>query len=411
MTFDSGALSTALAADPNGVAALFGVYATTTDSQISYINSTNNTKAGNYAVTVTQLATQGILKGSTPTTTDLSADATPTLAVNIDGFQSANISLDQKNYASYADMAADLQSKINGDSTLKGAGVTAVVNYDTTANRFVISSQRYGSASKVQISSIDATLAGQLGLAQGAQATIFGGSLQSTTIDATNNTLSLSVDGGASATLTLTQGSYTGATLATEVQNQINAAGLNAIATYNTAANRLELASATISASSAIQITGVGSSTASTLGLAISNGIQTGQDVAGSIGNNGATGSGQYLTGLGDASGLNIAVNGGASSPIGASRGTIAFNKGFAYQLNQLFTSALSDTGILSADTQGIQSQIDSLQAQQTRFEERMTQIQAMYTQQFTTLDTTIAQLRQTSSALTQQLASLPKVG
>lgn len=409
MTFDSSKLSTALSTDPDGVAALFGVNATTTDGQISYVNSTGNTKVGNYAISITQLATQGILRGGAASSTDFSADASPTLSLSVDGIQSGTITLDQKNYASYADVAADMQSKINGDNTLKAAGVTVSVTYDTTANRFVFSSARYGSSSSVQVTNIDSTLGSQLGLSSGSQATIFGGSLMTNTIDSSNDTLSLAVDGGPSTTITLTDGTYTGQSLAAEIQNQLDSAGLNAMAVYNSGANRIELASKTIGSNSAIQITGIDSATASSLGLAQGKGQTTGQDVGGSIGGSGATGAGQYLTGLGDASGLNILVNGGIASPVGATRGTIAFNKGFAYQLDQLFTSALSDTGILTADTNGIQTQITDLQTQQTRFEERMTQIQAMYTQQFTDLDTTIAQLKQTSSSLSQQLASLPK--
>lgn len=411
MTFDSSKLSSALAADPDGVASLFGVNATTTDSQVNYVNSTGNTKIGNYPISITQLATQGILRGGAATSTDLSGDATPTLAVNVDGFQSGTITLDQKNYSSFADMASDLQSKINGDSTLKNAGVTVAVSYDGTNNRFVFNSTRFGSVSQVQITSIDSTLGGQLGLTGGSQATLFGGSLLTNTIDSSNDTFSLAVDGGASTAITLTDGTYTGDSLAAEIQNQLDAAGVNAMAVYNSAANRIELASKTIGSSSAIQITAVGTSTANSLGLALGKGQTTGQDIGGSIGNSPATGSGQYLTGQGDASGLNISITGGAASPAGASRGTIAFNKGFAYQLNQLFASALSDNGLLTADSNGIQGQIDSIDQQKARFEVRMTQIQAMYTKQFTDLDTTIAQLRQTSSALSQQLASLPKVG
>uniref|UniRef100_UPI0035ADA0A4 flagellar filament capping protein FliD n=1 Tax=Chitinimonas sp. TaxID=1934313 RepID=UPI0035ADA0A4 len=409
MTFDSSKLSGALSTSPDSVAALFGVFATSSDSQISYVNSTGNTKAGNYGVSITQLATQGVVRGSAASSKDLSAVATPTLAVQIDGFQSATISLSQKNYASFDDIAADLQSKINGDSTLKAAGITASVSFDSSANRFVIASARYGTSSKAQVSSIDPTLASQLGLSVGTQATLAAGTLLSSTVDATNDTFSISVDGAASTAITLTQGSYTGASLASEIQSKLTGAGLNAIAVYNATANRIELASGTTGTSSAIELTAVGSNSGATLGLATGKGSVTGLDVAGRIGNNAATGSGQYLTGLGDAAGLNILVAGGSASPGGAARGSIAFNKGFAYQLDQLFGAALSDKGVLNADAQGFQSQIDRLEAQDVRFNQRLSRVQALYVQQFTTLDTTIARLRQTSASLSQSLASLPK--
>lgn len=413
MTFDSSKLSAALSTSPDSVAALFGVYATSSDSQVRYVSSTGATKAGSYSLFMTQQATQGMVRGTSlgATPFPLTVDANNnTFAVKVNGTQSSTITLTQGSYASSSAMAAEIQSKINGDSTLKASGITVAVAFDANKNSFSITSANYGSSSSVELTSAGTDFATSFGLSIGKQATLFGSTLQSKTIDSTNDTLTLKVDGGAATTLTLTQGSYaTGALLATEIQTQINAAGLGADVSFNATANRLEFSSRTPGTSSAVEITGVGTATANTLGLGVSKGVTTGLDVAGLLGDNAASGSGQFLTGQGNAAGLSVQVMGGVSAPDGVSRGAITFNKGFAYQLNSVLSSILGDSGTLASASKGLQTQIDGITKQVNEFETRMVSTEARYRAQFNKLDTTIASLQQTSSYLTTQLANLPK--
>ena len=138
----------------------------------------------------------------------------------------------------------------------------------------------------------------------------------STVIDNTNNTLSLSIDGKSSGTVTLASGTYTQQALANEVQTEINAAlaangGSVAVSVNN---NNLVITSNTYG--SAFQDHGVvGIGGLSALGYTGSE-TSAGTDVAGSFVVNGvtesATGVGQILTGNStnaNTSGLEVVVS------------------------------------------------------------------------------------------------------
>ncbi|WP_301102922.1 flagellar filament capping protein FliD [Propionivibrio sp.] len=70
-----------------------------------------------------------------------------------------------------------------------------------------------------------------------------------------------------------------------------------------------------------------------------------------------------------------------------------------------------STGGSISTRTDGLNASIKSLDKQGEKILDRLTQIEARYRKQFTTLDTTISNLNKTSTYLTQQLANLPKIG
>jgi flagellar hook-associated protein 2 len=108
---------------------------------------------GDYAVTVTQLATQGVFTGGAAA---LTVDATnDTFELDVDGVSSGTITLTQGVYASGDDLAAQIQSQINGDDDLQSSGVSVVVSYDV--DHFVITSASYGDASKVELTTVEGT--------------------------------------------------------------------------------------------------------------------------------------------------------------------------------------------------------------------------------------------------------------
>lgn len=84
---------------------------------------------------------------------------------------------------------------------------------------------------------------------------------------------------------------------------------------------------------------------------------------------------------------------------------------GWASKLNDRLSSMLdSDGGLLAARTDGLRASIKSVENQYDTMTQRLTQIQARYTAQFTALDSLISQMNSTSTYLTQQLANLPKI-
>jgi flagellar hook-associated protein 2 len=70
-------------------------------------------------------------------------------------------------------------------------------------------------------------------------------------------------------------------------------------------------------------------------------------------------------------------------------------------------TSLTSYSGLITARTEGLNLSIKDFGDQRDRLELRMTQIETRYRQQYAALDTIVASMQQTSSYLSQQLASL----
>lgn len=150
LALDSTKLQTVMDDPAKDISTLFAAVGKPTDSLVAFAASTADTKAGNYAVNITQLATQGkavgavTLGGSTTITSGLD----DTLTVSIDG-TSATITLAAGSYTA-AQMAAEIQSKVNGASALSSAGIAVAVSQ--TAGVLTLTSNRYGSSSTATVS-------------------------------------------------------------------------------------------------------------------------------------------------------------------------------------------------------------------------------------------------------------------
>lgn len=171
LTLDTTILEDALESDRDSVTALFAVLGRPSDANITYLESSDDTQVGDYAVNITQIATQGVLNGAAAASYVVDAN-NDTFRIKVDGIQSGLITLTQKDYTGdKAGLAAEMQARINGDSALKDAGVSVTVSYDSSNNRFVIQSKAYGSASKVEITEVDTNSAATLGLSVAAGTT------------------------------------------------------------------------------------------------------------------------------------------------------------------------------------------------------------------------------------------------
>ncbi len=224
-----------------------------------------------------------------------------------------------------------------------------------------------------------------------------------------NDDLEANID-GVNASITIPAGTYTASSLAAEVQSLIN--GSSAISNVGSSvvvnvngSGALSITSKRYGSASVVNLTG----DAATSLLGSTPTMTTGLDVAGTIGGNPATGSGQVLTGLtgSPTAGLALTINGGSTG----SRGTITYSEGYANQLGSLLTSYLSSSGPISNETAGINNTISSLQTQITALNQTLTAQQANYLAEFQALDTTIASLDSTQTYLTQELASLASTG
>ncbi len=147
LALDSAKLATASADNFNDIAALFAVVGKPTDSLVSFVSSTSNTKPGSYAVNVTTLATQGNTTGSAAAGLTVTAGVNDQLLVVLDGVN-ATVTLPAGTYTA-SSLAAQVQSTINGAAEFVAAG--AVVSVTESAGVISITSNSYGSASGVSV--------------------------------------------------------------------------------------------------------------------------------------------------------------------------------------------------------------------------------------------------------------------
>ncbi|OUS11528.1 hypothetical protein A9Q89_08610 [Gammaproteobacteria bacterium 53_120_T64] len=164
LQLDSSELEEVLDTDFEAVSELFAAQGVPTDNSVKFISATSATAVGDYAVNITQAST--FATNASAATTNFTIDSNNSLLrLKIDGVDSAELTLSESAYASGAALAAELQSKINGDSALKAADVSVSVSYDTDTDKFTISSERYGSASKVEILQVGTTTEATIGFA------------------------------------------------------------------------------------------------------------------------------------------------------------------------------------------------------------------------------------------------------
>lgn len=287
-------LDSALANNFGDVASLFTSVGKPTDSLVSFNNATTATKAGSYALSITQNATQGKLSGGSAAVTNIQSGVNDTLNFTVNGV-SASVVLAANPAYTATTLAAELQSKLNSVPALANAGIAVAVS--ETAGKLTITSTQYGSFSSVAIT------------------------------------------GGNGAT----------DLLGTPTQT---------------------------------------------------NGV----DVAGSIGTATTSGLGQVLSAVnGDPQGLSVIVSGGTLG----SRGTINYSQGYASTLSKWSTTILASDGPLASASNGVSNTIKDIGKRRSDLETRLIGIEKRYRAQFTTLDSMLTSMNNTSTYLTQQLAKL----
>ncbi|HJV52668.1 MAG TPA: flagellar filament capping protein FliD [Noviherbaspirillum sp.] len=149
MSLDSGKLSTAMSNKMTDVAALFSSVGTASDSLVKFDSATSASAAGTYNVFVTSLATQGKVTGSNAVAaTTVIDNSNKSLTLTVDG-TTASVSLPAGSYTAET-LVTQLQSTINSASSFSSAGIAVKVALDAS-NKLVITSNKYGSESKVTI--------------------------------------------------------------------------------------------------------------------------------------------------------------------------------------------------------------------------------------------------------------------
>lgn len=147
LQLDAAKLDKVIADPTKDISTLFAAVGKPTDSLVSFAASTDDTRAGSYAINITQLATQGKAVGSSAAGLTITADANDALDFTINGV-AVSVKLDAGTFTA-ASLASALQSKLNGAADLSDAGVTVSVTQN--AGVLTVTSERFGSASKVAV--------------------------------------------------------------------------------------------------------------------------------------------------------------------------------------------------------------------------------------------------------------------
>jgi flagellar hook-associated protein 2 len=148
LAVDNTKLQQVIQDQPDLIGKLFAQAGIATDDLVNYSAAGANTQPGTYAVQLTQTASQGRLSGSAAAGLTITSGSNDSLDLTIDGIR-ANVTIGAGTYASADALAAELQSRINGNSAFADNGIGVTVTASTGV--LSITSNRFGSASKVGI--------------------------------------------------------------------------------------------------------------------------------------------------------------------------------------------------------------------------------------------------------------------
>lgn len=142
-----------------------------------------------------------------------------------------------------------------------------------------------------------------------------------------------------------------------------------------------------------LETTAFGSSQSFTVGangVGLTAGTYTGQDVAGTVGGEAATGSGRILTASSGApDGLAVRVTGAATGVLG----DLTVTSGIADRLDRVLARYLDADGLISTARDSIETRIDDYDDQIEAYEERLEIRERALRRQFTAMETSMATL------------------
>ena len=180
LSLDHERLDRALTENFDEVARIFTAAGQSNDPLLRFSSGSKNTQPGSYEVEVTQLASQARYRDPMAFVSSLLVGpGNDSFRIRVNGVESSLITLNHGEYVDGHALAAELQSKINGNSVLAAAGASIKVEYGDNGFSFI--SNRYGSASEVMLTSVkDAAASALLGLTVNKSAMIAGQDVQGT---------------------------------------------------------------------------------------------------------------------------------------------------------------------------------------------------------------------------------------
>lgn len=133
---------------------LFVPKTSSNNAQINLTKYTDKSVPGTYDVVITAQPSKGkLIAGAMVSTFPLDTTGKNySFTAMLDGVTSSSIVLPEKTYTSGAELAADLQSRINADAAISAAKAVVSVSFNNTTQKLEFTSTTYGSSSNFSIS-------------------------------------------------------------------------------------------------------------------------------------------------------------------------------------------------------------------------------------------------------------------
>jgi len=402
----------------DGVVKIFSAIGETTDSDISYVNHTTDTLPGTYAVNITQAATQAEILGTTNLQTGIAGSEVLTLADKYTG-QTASITLD-------SGLTIDeIVSKINAETSQTYSQKRTSSGTILTSGNPATSSTLWSDVDGDITSGDTITISGTThnGNSVSSVYTVSDGDtvgdLLTAIQDAFDNTVTATindqgeivvtdVDSGTSQMdITLTPNNEGGGSLDLGTMDLTQTGRYDLEITAYNENGYLKIVHDSYGSSYGFSVT------QSTNYLGITDGSYTGQDVAGTINGENATGSGQILTGdSGDSNidGLSIQITLTPSqlSDQGADQGSISLTYGVAEQLYTHLKKITDEfDGYVALREKNIQDTMGDIQDRIDQMEQQVAKKKQNLEDKFLNLERSMATLNSLQSYLGPQLLNL----
>ena len=426
-TLDEAKLKTAITNDGDAVTRLLGLHGAGDTASIQYLRAGDLTKAGTYAIDITQAAAAADVTGAgfagvyaddgspdTLTVRDLGSNRSYAVqlangmttdqivaALNAE-FGTAKAHVVQAPTALQADALGASADETTPLAALHAAGVSAgVADGDT----LTISGTKSDGGTFLTTFAVTAAGTQTLGDLRSAVQTAVGGDVDVAFVNG-QLTVTAKQTGSSLLTLAVSSDNAGGGNLSFGAFTvQTEGRGTVAISAANSG-GQLRLTHASYGAAEGFEVTFAGAGTDNTGSLGLAAATTAGADVVGSIGGIAATGTGRILTGAAGTAveGLALSYTGGTTGAVG----NLTFSRGIA-SLIRLGTKPLLGSGAGSIDgvTEGLDSGILRMNDRIAELEDRLARHEADLIKRFTRLEELMSLAQTQSQWLTTQLQAL----
>jgi flagellar hook-associated protein 2 len=153
LSLDTSKLSASISNNPEAVGKLFAASATFTDNLVTFTGSSEDTVEGTFNLTVNTAATKSEIIGGAVGGAGITIDGTNnTFKLKVNDQESLDLTLSAGVYTE-ADLAKEIARVVNNDANISADGSSVSVAYDSGSQTFTMVSEKFGSASKLELMS------------------------------------------------------------------------------------------------------------------------------------------------------------------------------------------------------------------------------------------------------------------